>query len=75
MPELGLNQSPFVLNLRRLFWLRTIAIAGQIAAVLGVHYGLEVSLPLAPMFAVVVLLMLLNTLTGSGSSTLSAMGR
>jgi two-component system sensor histidine kinase RegB len=63
MPELGLNQSPFVLNLRRLFWLRTIAIAGQIAAVLGVHYGLEVSLPLAPMFAVVVLLMLLNTLT------------
>lgn len=63
MADVELSRSPFVLNLRRLFWLRAIAIAGQIAAVLGVHYGLGVALPIAPMLAVIVLLMMLDAFT------------
>ncbi|MGH8720012.1 MAG: ATP-binding protein, partial [Burkholderiales bacterium] len=63
MADFELSRSPFVLNLRRLFWLRAIAIAGQIAAVLGVHYGLGVALPIAPMLAVIVLLMMLDAFT------------
>ncbi len=63
MADFELSRSPFVLNLRRLFWLRAIAIAGQIAAVLGVHYGLGVALPIAPMLAVIVLLLMLDAFT------------
>lgn len=46
--------------LRRLVWLRNVAIAGQVAAIAVVHAGLGMALPLAPMFSVVALLALMN---------------
>lgn len=49
--------------LRRLFVLRLYAVAGQVAAIGSVHWGLEIPLPLAPMAAVVGLLALLNLVT------------
>lgn len=46
--------------LQRLFWLRNLAVAGQVASIAGVHYGFGMPLPLAPMFTVAGLLALMN---------------
>lgn len=50
-------------NLRRLFMLRNIAIAGQVVVLLVVSYGLHMNLPLVPMAAVVLALATANFLT------------
>ncbi len=47
-------------NLRQLIQLRWIAVFGQLVAILAVHYGLGISLPLVPMLAVVASLALAN---------------
>ncbi len=46
--------------LRRLFWLRWLGVAGQVLAILLVHAGLGMPLPLAPMLAIAGLLALMN---------------
>lgn len=55
--------APSTKNLKRLFALRNIEIAGQILAVLGVRYGLDISLPLVPMLVVTAILAAANALT------------
>lgn len=50
-------------HLQRLVWLRWLAIAGQITAILGARYGLDLALPLVPMLAVVAALTALNVAT------------
>lgn len=50
-------------NLRLLVQLRWLAVGGQLATILGVHYGLDIRLPLAPMLAALGLLVVLNLLT------------
>ena len=50
-------------HLQRLIRLRWLAIAGQITAVLGARYGLDLALPLIPMLAVVAALASLNVIT------------
>lgn len=47
-------------NMRLLVQLRWIAVAGQLLAILAVHFGLGVSLPLASMLAVVLVLAFAN---------------
>lgn len=47
-------------NMRLLVQLRWIAVGGQLATILMVHFGLGVPLPLLPMLAVIVLLALAN---------------
>jgi two-component system sensor histidine kinase RegB len=47
-------------NMRQLIQLRWIAVGGQLVTILGVHLGLGVPLPLAPMLAVVAVLGLAN---------------
>lgn len=47
-------------HLERLVRLRWLAIAGQITAILGAHYGLGLALPLGPMLAAVAALAALN---------------
>jgi two-component system sensor histidine kinase RegB len=47
-------------NMRLLVQLRWIAVGGQLLTILGVHFGLGVPLPLAPMLAVVAALALAN---------------
>ena len=46
------SQSPFesssTRNLKRLFVLRSLMITGALAAILGAHYLLELTLPLPP---------------------------
>ena len=54
---------PVIGMLRRLFVLRLYAIAGQLLVILGVNYGLHITLPLLPMLAVIVLSGLLNLVT------------
>ncbi len=51
-------------NMRQLMQLRWIAVAGQLVTILGVHFGLGVPLPLAPMLGVVALLAIANLLAG-----------
>lgn len=46
--------------LRRLFWLRNLAVLGQGLAIAAVHFGLDMALPLAPMLVLVGLLALAN---------------
>ncbi len=48
--------------LRQLFWLRTVAIAAQAAAIAMVHFGLGSPLPLAPLVLTVGALALWNLL-------------
>lgn len=48
-------------NMRLLVQLRWIAVAGQLATILAVRFGLGVPLPLAPMLAVVAALALANS--------------
>ena len=55
--------APSTKNLKRLLVLRNIEILGQILAVLGVRYGLDTHLPLAPMLAVTAFLAAANALT------------
>ncbi len=47
-------------NLRQLIQLRWVAVFGQLVAILAVHYGLGIELPLAPMLGVVATLALAN---------------
>jgi two-component system sensor histidine kinase RegB len=47
-------------NLQQLIQLRWIAVVGQVATILVVQYGIGIALPLAPMFAVLVALVLFN---------------
>ncbi|RDE05680.1 ATP-binding protein [Sphingomonas aracearum] len=47
-------------NMRQLIQLRWIAVAGQIAAILAVHYGLSVPLPLPAMLGIAALLAAAN---------------
>lgn len=48
------------LNMRRLFWLRNIAITVQIMVIAWVHFRLEIQLPLQPMAIVITSLALFN---------------
>lgn len=50
-------------NLRRLFLLRCIAVAGQLAAIVAARSWLEVTLPLMPMLGIIGLIALFNGLT------------
>lgn len=47
-------------NMRLLVQLRWIAVGGQLITILGVHYGLNIPLPLLPMLAIVAALALAN---------------
>ncbi|MFC7536733.1 ATP-binding protein [Sphingomonas sp. GCM10030256] len=47
-------------NMRQLVQLRWLAAAGQLVAILVVHFGLGVALPIAPMLGIIVLLALAN---------------
>lgn len=49
--------------LRRLMWMRVIAITGQFSAVATAHWGLGIALPLAPMLTVIFLLAAFNAWT------------
>jgi len=62
IPETA-QQASSTTNLRRLFALRNIAIAGQTLTVLGVHYGLGLGLPLLPLCFLISAQALLNLLT------------
>lgn len=60
-PDVGLSPATAAgRNMRLLVQLRWIAVGGQLATILAVHFGLGVTLPLAPMLAVVVALVLAN---------------
>lgn len=61
---LAADMPPGLQNLRRLFWLRAIAMAGQLLAVLATHYGLKIPLPLLPLLAGIGVLGLVNAWTG-----------
>ncbi|WP_374353354.1 ATP-binding protein [Chitinimonas sp.] len=50
-------------NLHRLFWLRNIAITGQLLAVLVAYRYLELALPLLPLLAIIALMALANGIT------------
>jgi len=47
-------------NMQQLIQLRWIAVIGQVATILVVHYGLDIGLPLKPMLTVLVALALFN---------------
>ena len=47
-------------NLLQLLWLRLIAIVGQVATILFVRYFLNIELPFSSMFAVLLLLLVVN---------------
>ena len=49
--------------LRRLMWMRVIAITGQFSAVAVAKWGLGIDLPLAPMLTVIVMLAVFNAWT------------
>jgi two-component system sensor histidine kinase RegB len=53
-------------NMRLLVLLRWLAVGGQLAAILIVHFGLAIHLPLAPMFVVLAALVMLNIMTWLG---------
>ncbi|NWG87515.1 MAG: HAMP domain-containing histidine kinase [Hydrogenophilaceae bacterium] len=55
--------APAATLLRRLAWLRNLAIAGQLLAIGVVTLGLDMPLPLSPMLGIVGLLIVLNGLT------------
>jgi two-component system sensor histidine kinase RegB len=50
-------------NLKRLFTLRSLMISGELLAILGIYYLMDVSLPLAAMLGIVGLLSLINAWT------------
>jgi two-component system sensor histidine kinase RegB len=47
-------------NMQQLIQLRWIAVIGQVATIVVVHYGLDIGLPLKPMFTVLAALALFN---------------
>ena len=49
--------------LRRLMWMRVIAVTGQFSAVATARWGLGIALPLAPMLTVIALLAVFNAWT------------
>ena len=49
--------------LRRLMWMRVVAITGQFSAVAIAKWGLGIDLPLTPMFTVIVMLAVFNAWT------------
>ncbi len=53
-------------NMRLLVLLRWLAVGGQLATILIVHYGLDIRLPLAPMSVVLAALVMLNVMTSLG---------
>ncbi|MBM3618463.1 MAG: HAMP domain-containing histidine kinase, partial [Alphaproteobacteria bacterium] len=53
-------------HLRQLIHLRTVAILGQLATILLVHYGMEIPLPLTPMLGVIAAISFLNIVSLSG---------
>ncbi len=53
-------------NMRQLVLLRWLAVGGQCATILTVHYGLGIQLPVAPMAVVLAALVMLNVMTGLG---------
>src|SRR5688572_15597565 len=54
-----------IANLRRLYWLRWLSIAGQLAAVAAAVWLLEISLPLPETFIPIGLLVLFNVYTAA----------
>ncbi|TNF33192.1 MAG: HAMP domain-containing histidine kinase [Gammaproteobacteria bacterium] len=56
--------SPYSTNLKRIFWLRWIAIAGQLSAIVVCVAALSMALPLLPLLATVSLLAVVNLFTG-----------
>ena len=50
-------------NLKRLFMLRNLMIAWEILAILAVHFGIGIELPLAPLSTTIALLALVNLCT------------
>ena len=57
------NALPQHAILRRLMWMRVIAITGQFSAVATAEWGLGIDLPLAPMLTVIVMLAMFNAWT------------
>jgi two-component system sensor histidine kinase RegB len=57
------SHSPVHLNLRRLWWLRNIALVAQAAAVLVAARGLGLALPLAVLSGILTAVLLVNALT------------
>jgi len=57
------TQTASIRNLRRLFWLRNVAIAGQCAALWVAQTMFDLALPLTPLLGTIVTLMLLNAFT------------
>ncbi|MGP7795882.1 ATP-binding protein [Sphingomonas sp. CLY1604] len=53
-------------NMRLLVLLRWLAVGGQLATILIVHYGLDIRLPIAPMIVVLAALVMLNVMTWLG---------
>jgi len=53
-------------NMRLLVLLRWMAVGGQAAAILIVHYGLGIRLPVVAMGVVLAALVMLNVMTGLG---------
>ena len=53
-------------NMRLLVLLRWLAVGGQLATILIVHYGLDIRLPIAPMIVVLAALFMLNVMTSLG---------
>lgn len=53
-------------NMRLLVLLRWLAVGGQLATILIVHYGLDIRLPIAPMIVVLAALVMLNVMTSLG---------
>ena len=56
----GLHDRSGLRNLQQLIQLRWIAVVGQVATILVVQYGMDIALPLAPMFTVLAALVLFN---------------
>ena len=53
-------------NMRQLVLLRWLAVVGQLATILTVHYGFGIALPIAPMAVVLVALVMVNVMTWLG---------
>ncbi|MCP3733880.1 ATP-binding protein [Sphingomonas sp. RP10(2022)] len=53
-------------NMRQLVLLRWLAVSGQLATILTVHYVFGIALPIAPMIVVLVALVMVNVMTWLG---------
>lgn len=63
MTESGPTQASSTRNLKRLFALRSLLIAGGLAVLLTLHFALSIALPLGPLLLIIGLLCLLNLWT------------